>query len=412
MTSVLLDRGGLGRSWLVVEGRLHEADASPHDHAARLDCTGERVELRPGAVNAHTHLYSGLAGWDMPAPPRPPRDFVEILELVWWRLDRALDERSLRASARWAIAEALLAGTTTLVDHHESPSFIEGSLDVLAEAAEELGARLVVGYGAAERNGGRDEARRGLGECERFLRTNQRPLVTGVVALHASFTVSDDTIREAGDLARALGVGVHVHVAEDLADVEDARRRGHAGPLERMFSFGVLPAGSVVAHGVHLDEAEVRRVDEAGAWLVQNPRSNEGNRVGYPKALGASAHVALGTDGWSPDMQLEREALLRLGRAHGELDSVLEARVSGGWGLASRLTGQRLGVIEPGAQADLVVGVPGEKPRHVLVGGRPVVIDGALVTADLEEIRARAREEAPRLWARMAQIAAQNGAGT
>ncbi len=172
------------------------------------------------------------------APEKPPASFLEILQRVWWKLDKALDEKSLRASARLYLAEALLAGTTALVDHHESPNFIEGSLEVLADAAQELGARLLVTYGATERNFGRDEAKRGLEECERFIRSNRRPLVTGLIGLHASFTVSDDTVREAGALARKLSVPVHVHVAEDKADVEDARRRGYPGPLERLLAAG------------------------------------------------------------------------------------------------------------------------------------------------------------------------------
>ena len=123
----------------------------------------------PGAINAHTHIYSGLAPLGMPPPERDPETFVEILERVWWRLDRALDEESLRASARLYVAEALLAGTTTLIDHHESPNFIAGSLDVIADACEELGVRALLCYGATERNGGRQEARDGLAECRRFI---------------------------------------------------------------------------------------------------------------------------------------------------------------------------------------------------------------------------------------------------
>ena len=153
-------------------------------------------------INAHTHLYSGLAPLGLPTPPTPPADFVRILETIWWRLDRAIDAVSLRASARYYVAHALLSGTTGLIDHHESPEFIEGSLDVLADACQELGMRAVLTYGATERNGGREEARRGLAECRRFITENRRPLVEGVVGLHASFTVSDDTIEKAGTLCR------------------------------------------------------------------------------------------------------------------------------------------------------------------------------------------------------------------
>lgn len=397
---MLLDRGGLGPSFGVAEGRLVDPAGQPVSE--RLDCAWDpRVTLRPGAVNAHTHLYSALAPFGLPAPAQRPENFLQILERVWWRLDRALDEGSLRASARFAVADTLLHGTTALVDHHESPNFIAGSLDVLADAAEALGLRLGVGYGATERNGGLAEARAGLAECERFFSANRRPLVRGFVALHASFTVSDEAVREAGALARRLGARMHVHVAEDLADVEDAKRRGYPGPLERLLALDALPTGSVLAHGVHLAVDEVRRAEALGLWLVQNPRSNEGNRVGYPAALAASAQVALGTDGWPANMADEAAALWRLGRAHGEADEALRQRLEGGHRLASGLFGAFLGALEPGAAADVAVGVPGEPPRHVLVAGRVVVRDGRLVNADLDELHARAREEATALWRRM-----------
>ncbi|MBL8918703.1 MAG: amidohydrolase family protein [Myxococcaceae bacterium] len=400
---IVLDRGALGPSFQLDAGRLALVTPGPVTRPEqRVDCAwDERVQLRPGAVNAHTHLYSGLAPLGLPAPARPPENFVQILERIWWRLDRALDEKSLRASVRYAIADALLSGTTTLVDHHESPRFIEGSLDVIADEAQALGIRLAVGYGATERNGGAEEAQRGLAECRRFLDANRRSLVRGMVALHASFTVSDETIRAAGELAWSLTAPMHVHVAEDVADVEDARRRGYEGPLERLLHLEALPPGSVVAHGVHLDAAEVERADGAGVWLVQNPRSNEGNRVGYPHSLRASAHVALGTDGWPAKMDDEAAALRRLGRAHGDDEKALEARLGAGQGLASALFKMSLGEVKPGFVADVVAGVPGEPPRQVLVNGRRVVADGRLVTGDLEEIRAKAKEAAPELWRRM-----------
>lgn len=397
--------GGAGASSVLVEGdRVVDLGAidGPAD-AKKLGCSWTAgVEIGPGQVNAHTHLYSGLAPLGMPAATPPPESFMEILQRVWWRLDRALDEASLRASARLYLAEALLAGTTTLIDHHESPAFIDGSLDVLAEAANALGARVLLAYGATERNGEIEEADRGLAECRRFARANKDPKVRALVGLHASFTVSDGTVREAGALAQELGTQLHVHVAEDAADVADAQKRGFAGPLERLLDLGGLPPGSILAHGVHLDEAQVRRAAQRGCWLVQNPQSNEGNRVGYPRALAASSKVALGTDGYSADMAVEAAALRRLAREHGEPSGVLGARVVGGL----RLAGERFGrefeaAPSAGSMANLVVRVPGEPPRHVLVGGEVVVEDGKLVRADLEDIRARAREEAVKLFRRM-----------
>ena len=276
-----------------------------------------------GYVNAHTHIYSGLVPLGMPAPAEEPQNFLEILQRIWWRLDRALDADSLRASAYLYVAEALMAGTTGLIDHHESPSFITGSLDVLADVCQELGIRAVLCYGATERNNGRDEAIEGLAECQRFIESNDRPLVRGVVGLHASFTVSDQSILEAGALACDLDTVVHVHMAEDRADRIDARTRGYSSPLDRLLQLDALPPGSILAHGVHLTADEVKQCAERKLWLVQNPRSNAGNRVGYPKHIHLSDRVALGTDGYPADMAVEANALLEQAMAH---DDDLESR--------------------------------------------------------------------------------------
>lgn len=325
-------------------------------------------------VNAHTHLYSGLVPLGMPRPAHEPTDFPEILQRIWWRLDRALDAVALRAAARLYVAEALLAETVALVDHHESPEFIEGSLDVVADACQELGMHALVCYGATERNAGRAEARRGLAECRRFIESNARPLVRGVVGLHAAFTVSDDTLREAGDLARELETVVHLHVAEDVCDAEDARQRGHAGVLARLLELDALPPGSILAHGVHLSAAEVRECQRRGLWLVQNPRSNRANGVGYAVNLSASERVALGTDGFPSNLDEELAAVLDnpgdpedAGRAH--------ARLAGG----AQLFGEVFGASAAPACAPLEA-------------------------EDLATIRAEAREQAARLWTRMEAI--------
>jgi cytosine/adenosine deaminase-related metal-dependent hydrolase len=348
-------------------------------------------------VNCHTHTYSGLAPLGMPEPRIKPANFLEILGCVWWRLDRALDAESLRAAARYYVAEALLAGTSTLVDHHESPELIEGSLDILADACDELGIRALLCYGATERNAGRDEARRGLAECRRFILSNRRPLVTGAVALHASFTVSDDTVREAGKLCRDLGAIMHVHMAEDRADVEDAVTRGYAGPLERMLDLGALPAGSILAHGVHLTEFQVKRAADAGLWLVQNPRSNKGNGVGYPRALAHSELVALGTDGYPARMHDEIAALLDEAPFQGERPAAVLRRIEAGRDLVRatfRLPDESIdeSVWEDGALVSM------------RVGEREVVRDGSLVTGDIDAIRSEAAEQAARLWERMEQL--------
>jgi cytosine/adenosine deaminase-related metal-dependent hydrolase len=356
-----------------------------------------------GLVNAHTHLYSGLARLGMPAPDPPPATFLEILQRVWWPLDRALDAASLRAAARLYVAEALVAGTTALVDHHESPGFIEGSLDVLADACQELGMRALLCYGTTERNGGRDEARRGLAECRRFIVANRRPLVKGAVGLHASFTVSDETIREAGALCRELGAVLHVHVAEDAADVADARSRGYPGPLERLAALDALPPGSILAHGVHLDAAQVRLAAARGCWIVQNARSNRHNGVGYPAALSETPRAALGTDGFPADMLDEAAALRDAAREHGESPDAAPARLLGSLRLAAELFG--LDPPEPDEGGDVEAWLRARRTAarlYHVADGRVIVRGGRLVTADVDAIREEARREAERLWSRMA----------
>jgi hypothetical protein len=237
----------------------------------------------------------------------------------------------------------------------------------------------VLCYGATERNGGRAEAQAGLAECARLARA-RRPGIAVAVGLHASFTVSDDTIVEAAGLARDLGVVLHVHVAEDGADVADARARGYAGVIDRLTRLGAMIPGSIFAHGVHLTADEVAACDAAGVWLVQNPRSNRGNRVGYPRALAGAAKVALGTDGYPAAMADEVAALTEEATAHGDDPRAVAAR--------------------PGAGAALLA----ER-----FGGAVAAPDAAAVaraTDALDEVRARARAVAPALWARIERAVA------
>ncbi|HXR11990.1 MAG TPA: amidohydrolase family protein, partial [Gaiellaceae bacterium] len=227
----------------------------------RIDCDG--VIAVPGNVCAHTHLYSALAR-GMPYALEPPTNFLQILQRVWWRLDRALDDDSVRASALVGGMEALLSGTTTLVDHHASPNAIDGSLDVIADALGSLGVRSVLCYETTDRDGP-ERAHAGIEENRRFL-AERRPLARGMVGAHAGFTMSDETL-----LACAEVGPMHIHAAEDAVDV---------GAVERLERLGLLDEHMLLAHGVHLDDDELAAVREAGASVVHNARSNMNNAVG------------------------------------------------------------------------------------------------------------------------------------
>jgi len=386
---------GIGDPPAAVVSARHEVE--------RLSCEDE--EIRFGHVNAHTHLYSGLVPYGVPKPEPWPSDFTLILKRLWWRLDRALDERTLRSSARLAIAESLLAGTTTLIDHHESPRYIEGSLTVLAEECDRFGIRAVLCYGASERNHGRAEAIEGLDECERLIRRlrsradkrDQRDQrIVGLVGLHAGFTVSDATLRDAVAMANDLGVGLHLHAAESEVDVIDAKRRGYRGVMQRLDANLALGPKTILAHGIHLEADEVVLADRRGVWFVQNPRSNRGNGVGYPQRLGLTSRVALGTDGFPSRMEAEVSLAAEAGAHLGEAQDLAESRLAAGLALAECHLG-------PGLRGDRVA-MGRDGARHVVIDGRVVVRDYELVGHDLEKLREEATSAAGALAARMRHL--------
>ncbi len=335
----------------------------------------------PGLVCAHHHLYSALAR-GMPPPPATPTSFRGILEQIWWRLDAALDLDMLRASARLGAVEALLAGTTAIVDHHESPNAIDGSLDVIADACAEVGVRVVCAYGVTDRHGP-DGARRGLAENERFLRAGGR----GMVGVHAAFTCSDDTLAAAAGLATDLGVGVHVHVAEGPDDV---------GAADRLA--GLAAEDWLLVHCVLLDE-------ELPGTIAHNPRSNMNNAVGYARPARWPNPVVLGTDGIGADM-LEEFRLAFVAHRAEDVEAVPETAWS--W----LTNGYRL---VPEAADDLVTWsydhadspwhvayTPGMRALDVVTGdGALLVSEGRPTLVDLDEIRAYAGEQAERLFSRL-----------
>jgi len=333
----------------------------------------------PGLVCAHHHLYSALAR-GMPAPPRVPTDFSEILELVWWRLDRALDLEMIRWSAMLGALEALEAGTTAIVDHHSSPNAIEGSLDVIAEACAEVGVRALCCYEVTDRNGP-DGMRAGLAENERFLKGGG----LGYVGAHACFTLSESTLEEVVGLSSALGVGVHIHVCEGLVDA------AAGGRLEPVAADNWL-----LAHCVHLDRP-------LRGSVAHNPRSNMNNAVGYARPARWQGTVALGTDGIGADMLEEfRVAYAR----HREDDvtarpSVAWSWLEAGYDLVPAARDDRVRWSYEPIDPWYLAFTPGVRPLEVAVGGEVVLRDGRPTKVDPVEIRARAREQAARLFARL-----------
>jgi putative selenium metabolism protein SsnA len=416
-----LDPQDVERTDLRIEGdRIAERGPalvlSPGEEA--LDLEGALV--LPGLVNAHTHLYSALAR-GMPGPAESPRNFVEILEKVWWRLDRALDEESVRLSGLVGAIEAARSGTTVLFDHHASPSFVEGSLGTVRRAVEEVGLRSVLCYETTDRNGldGRDA---GIAENRAFLAAGPTALTRGMVGAHASFTLSDESLDRLGEAVRDGSSSLHVHVAEDRRDVEDCRERCGSGVVERLRRHGVLGRRALLAHGVHLTGAELQEAQDAGAWLVHCPRSNMNNAVGSAPTA-AFRRAALGTDGLDEDMLAEaRAAFLRM-RDAGRADALgaALALLVGGHRLAAAFFGFPLGTLDAGAPADLVAldyrpptpltpdnlaghllfGLDRSHIRSTMVAGRFVLRDRRIVAVDEADVFGRAHRAAGALWKRM-----------
>jgi cytosine/adenosine deaminase-related metal-dependent hydrolase len=223
-TVATLDPPSVERACLRIDGsRVVERAATLAPAAGEEVVELEHALVLPGLVNAHTHLYSALAR-GMPGPAEPPRSFVEILERVWWRLDRALDEEAVYVSGLVGALEAARCGTTLLFDHHASPSFIRGSLATLRRAIEEVGLRSVLCYETTDRNGleGRDA---GIAESRDFLARGPTALTLGMVGAHASFTLWDESLERLAAAVQDAHSSLHVHVAEDRVDIEDCRVR-------------------------------------------------------------------------------------------------------------------------------------------------------------------------------------------
>lgn len=350
-------------------------------HAALDERFGVMTNTTPGLVCSHHHLYSSLAR-GMPAPPATPTDFLSVLQQIWWRLDLALDLDIIHWSAKLGAVEALMSGTTGIVDHHESPSAIEGSLDVIAEACHEVGVRVSCSYGVTDRHGP-DGARRGLAENDRYLSGGGR----GMVGVHAAFTCSDDTLHEASDLAKRHGTGVHIHVAEGVDD-RDAGRR-----LEDLADDSWL-----LVHCVHLDR-------DLRGTIAHNPRSNMNNAVGYARPASRTSKIVLGSDGIGADMMEE----FRLSYvAHRASDVTASPEPSWQW----LQNGHDL---IPECRDDTVVWnydqidspwhvafTPGTRPISVTTSsGERLLDNGEPTRVDLDEVRAKAAESAQRLFTRL-----------
>jgi putative selenium metabolism protein SsnA len=397
--------------------------------AERLDAGGKLV--LPGSICGHTHFYGAFAR-GMAIPGQPAADFVQILERLWWKLDRALLEEDVRYSALICLVDAIRHGCTTLIDHHASPNAIDGSLDVIAEAVKETGLRASLCYEVTDRNGV-EGAKAGIAENVRFLkrcRAGRDPQLAASFGLHAALTLSDETLEECVAAAEGLETGFHIHVAEGIADQEESIRKYNRRVVDRLNRLGILGPKTIAVHCVHLDAYEKETLRETGTLVTHQPRSNMNNAVGLPDVGGMLKRgipVALGNDGFSNCMFDEMKAAYLSHKLYSgdpramPGDAVMQMAYRNNTNLCRQFFPRPVGEIAAGAFADIVFldyrpptplstgnlpwhilfGVDGAHVTHTLVGGKVLMRDRQLTTLDEPAIMAKARALAIGVWNRV-----------
>ncbi len=396
--------------------------------ADRWDAAGQLV--LPASLCAHTHFY-GAFSRGMAIPGQPPEDFPQILERLWWRLDKALTLEDVRYSALVCLVDAVRHGTTTLIDHHASPNAIEGSLDTIAAAVQEAGLRASLCYEVTDRDGPQ-RAQAGIAENVRFAQEAAAdPQLAASFGLHASLTLSDETLAHCVAAAEEAGLGFHIHAAEGLSDQEDALRKSGKRVIHRLGDAGILGPQSIAVHCVHVDASEIERLAETGTWVTHQPRSNMNNAVGVAPVetmVRRGVDVGLGNDGFSNQMFAEMKAAYFLHKVDQRDPQAMpgDLVMDLAYGNNARLARvfwpeQHLGELVEGATADLVFidyqpTTPlsaDNLPWHILFGveasmitatvcaGRVLMRDRELLTLDEEAITARSRELAADVWRRL-----------
>ncbi len=416
----------------VIDGLIAEVGPTAdlraaHPSARFLDARG-RIII-PGLINTHTHLYSAFArGMALKDPALA--SFNQILERLWWRLDRALTLDDVYWSAMVGLIDCIRNGVTTVFDHHASANAVTGSLFRIAEAARQICVRTCLCYEVSDRDGA-GIAAQGIEENRAFLENcKQSPdgRLCGLFGLHASFTLSNETLLRCREVAASCDAGYHVHTAEALSDVDHCLGAHGKRVIERWSDFGILGERTLAAHCVHVSEREIDLLRETGTNVVHNPESNMSNAVGcapIPEMMRQGVHVGLGTDGFTADMFESMKSANLLEKHH-------SGDPRAGWAeppqmlfrqnaaIATKCFGRQIGKLIPGAAADIVLldydpptplcagnlnahilfGFSGRSVATTIIGGEVVMKDRRLCTIDEQAVMADARAAAAKLWKR------------
>jgi len=383
----------------------------------------------PGFINAHMHFYSTFVRGLGKAEPSV--NFIEVLNNLWWRLDKVLTNEDNYYSALIMLLNSIRKGTTTLIDHHVSPMSVTGSLMEIATAVKDTGVRASLCYEVSDRDGEKI-AKEGLKENAEFIKytqTEKNEFLKALLGLHASFTLNDKTLEKASKLGKELNTGFHIHVAEAESDEEYSEKNFGMRVVERLNKFGILGEKTIASHCVHINEKELELLKETNTIVVHNPQSNLNNAVGIADVLkmtNAGILVGLGTDAMTVNMLEEvRVALwaqhLKQNNPNAGFMEITSTLFSNNSKIANRFWNTPLGKIEEGAAGDIVL-IDYEAPTpldestylgHLVYGISQSTVDTTIVNGnvlmenkilkldiDEEEVSRKALECADKLWKR------------
>ncbi|MDY6801733.1 MAG: amidohydrolase family protein [Bacteroidota bacterium] len=373
-----------------------------------IDCQGKFV-TKSFAVGHH-HIYSALSR-GMGAPKKNPENFYEILQYIWWTLDKSLDKEMIEASALYTAMACAKAGSTFVVDHHVSPNYINGSLEIIANAFDKVGVSHLLCYEITDRDG-LDKAEKGLAETENYLQSNQ-----GLVGLHASFTVGDESMKKAATLMQKYNSGFHIHVAEGQYDQEHCQNHHNKSVIERLNNFGALDSSkSILVHCLHLNENERKLVSQSKAYIVQNMESNLNNNVGYFNSSGLGKNIMFGTDGMHSDMLQSAKAAFFVGQGFDSINfsSAYERfRKIHEYIALNQFDGDgenNLAILDYDSPTPInqdnflghfIFGINSNHINDVISNGKLIVKDRKIQRVNETEILEFSREQSIRLWKKM-----------
>ncbi|MDI3527512.1 MAG: hypothetical protein PWR03_1695 [Tenuifilum sp.] len=387
---------------------LFEANTYKNEVDEIIDCTNKFVTH--SFVVGHHHAYSALAR-GMGAPKKSPENFYEILKYIWWTLDKCLTPEMVEYSGLVTAMACAKAGATFVIDHHASPFAIDGSLEILAKSFEKVGVSHLLCYEISDRDG-ETIAQKGLEETNSYLKNHQ-----GLVGLHASFTLSDRTLKEASQIMQKHSSGVHIHVAEDKHDQDSCMENYGTTVVERLKDFGFLGSSkSILVHCLHLSDKERKMIGESPCWVAQNTDSNLNNNVGYFSSKNLGSNIMLGTDGMHSDMIRSMQSAYFVGQ---NFDPMSPAQAYQRLRNAHRYISQNgfegdgpdnlivlnydspTPVTKDNVTGHFIYGLNQSHIEHVISNGKLIVKNRKLVTVDEEVILKESSKLAVKLWDKM-----------